>query len=180
MKHFIVRCCQYPSQLKDPDSILVYLLSGALGFATFENIEYVFGTKASPVQGTTLLVGELVVLLFRVLLPIHVICSVLQASQLSKVMMGDAPNSLFMILLPAITLHGSFDFFLFVIGILSSAGYNNNSSAGVSFVVLSITVPFVMAIAGTIWAYRSFGAVSRKYDAGWQQVAGVGNGDNNL
>lgn len=39
MKHFAVRCCQFPVALQDPHSVLVYLMAGALGFATAENIE---------------------------------------------------------------------------------------------------------------------------------------------
>jgi hypothetical protein len=85
MKHFVVRCCRFPTPLKDPHSILVYLMAGALGFATSENIEYVFGTTTSPIPGTTVFIGELIVLLTRVLMPIHVICSVIQAANLSKV-----------------------------------------------------------------------------------------------
>ena len=85
MKHFTVRCCRFPAPLKDPHAILVYLMSGALGFATAENIEYVFGTKTSPIHGTSLFVGELFVLFLRICMPIHLICSVLQAANLSRV-----------------------------------------------------------------------------------------------
>lgn len=45
MKHFAVRCCRFPAPLKDPKSVLIYLMTAALGFATSENIEYVFGTN---------------------------------------------------------------------------------------------------------------------------------------
>ena len=45
MKHFAVRCCRFPALLRDPHSVLVYLMTAALGFATSENIEYVFGTN---------------------------------------------------------------------------------------------------------------------------------------
>lgn len=69
MKHFIVRCCRFSTPLRDPHCILVYLVAGALGFATSENIEYVFGTVTSPIPGTSSFVGELIVLLTRVLLP---------------------------------------------------------------------------------------------------------------
>lgn len=85
MKHFAVRCCRFPAPLKNPFGVMIYLMTAALGFATAENIEYVFGTKQSPIPGTSLLVGELFVLLIRVLMPIHLICSVLQAVNLSKV-----------------------------------------------------------------------------------------------
>ena len=84
MKHFIVKNCRFPVPLKDPHTVLVYFMSGALGFATFENIEYIFG-KDSPIPGFTLFEGELLILLMRVLMPIHVICSVIQAVGVSKV-----------------------------------------------------------------------------------------------
>ena len=51
--------------------------------------------------GTSLFVGELMILLLRVCLPVHLICSVLQSVNLSKIIMGqDTQMSLFMMLLP--------------------------------------------------------------------------------
>lgn len=86
MKHFIVRCCRFPVPLKDPHTVLVYLMAGALGFATFENIEYVFMKEnASALPGISLFESELFILGMRVLMPVHVICSVLQAVGVSKV-----------------------------------------------------------------------------------------------
>jgi len=121
MKHFAVRCCPFPAPLRDPQAVLVYLMTAALGFATSENIEYVFGTNRSPLPGTSILVGELFVLLIRICMPIHVICSVLQATNLSKRLMGDETMNLFRILLPAVLLHGSFDFVLFLFGSIQYA-----------------------------------------------------------
>lgn len=97
MKHFIVRCCQFPSPLTSPHAVLVYLVAGAVGFATCENIEYVFGQHSSPIPGTSLLVGELLILLMRVCMPIHFICAVLQAVNLSKVIMGEQVMNLFQV-----------------------------------------------------------------------------------
>lgn len=45
MKHFAVRCCRFPAPLRDPKAVLVYMMTAALGFATSENIEYVFGAS---------------------------------------------------------------------------------------------------------------------------------------
>jgi RsiW-degrading membrane proteinase PrsW (M82 family) len=69
----------------------VYLVSGALGFATFENIQYVFisGGSGDQMFSKSVLISELFVLLLRVLMPIHVICAVLQAINLSKVSESD-------------------------------------------------------------------------------------------
>lgn len=89
MKHFAVRCCRFPAPLQNPHTVLVYLMSAALGFATAENLEYVFASSTGSGSGhmsvATAVTDELTVLLVRVLMPIHVICSVLQAAQLSKV-----------------------------------------------------------------------------------------------
>jgi len=85
MKYFVVKCCAFPRELREPDTVLVYLMMASLGFATSENIEYVFNLKESPIPHTSLVVGEIFVLFIRVLMPIHLICSVLQASNLTKV-----------------------------------------------------------------------------------------------
>lgn len=70
----------------------VYLVAGALGFATFENIQYVFisGLRGDQMFSESVLINELFVLLLRVLMPIHVICAVLQAINLSKVSYSDS------------------------------------------------------------------------------------------
>ncbi|RYG68861.1 PrsW family intramembrane metalloprotease [archaeon] len=90
MKHFAVRCCRMqdgPGGLRrntPPQAVMVYLLAAALGFATSENMEYVFGVHS---RGGALnaLVGELTVLALRLLTPVHLICAVIQAANLSKV-----------------------------------------------------------------------------------------------
>lgn len=166
MKHFIVRCCQYPSPLKDPHTVLVYLMAGALGFATCENIEYVFGSQRSPIPGTSMLVGEMLVLLMRVLMPIHVICSVLQAANLSKVLIGEEQMGLFQILLPAYLLHGTFDFILFLLGTLQFI-YNAPS---LPLEILSLVVSMLITIGGAVWAYKSFNSVQTRFENGWQHV----------
>jgi Cys-rich protein (TIGR01571 family) len=195
MKHFIVRCCQFPGPLRDPHAVLVYLMAGALGFATCENIEYVFGQKSSPFPGTTMFEGELLLLLMRVLMPIHVICSVLQAANLSKVIIGEQHMSLFQvsidlvyhiqgftrltyvcdgilqILAPALLLHGTFDFILFL---LATIGYiYGGRSAG--FEISSLVISMALTVGGAYWAYKSFTTVLQRYDNGWQQVDNVDN-----
>ena len=93
MKHFAIRCCRFPAALRDPHSIRIYLMTAALGFATAENIEYVFGSKGSPFAGTSAFEGELLILLIRIAMPVHIICSVLQSITLSKVLMGLSNNT---------------------------------------------------------------------------------------
>lgn len=100
VKHFVVRCCRFPSQIKNPHTLLVYLMTGALGFATAENIEYVFSqaADASGMPKVQLFYDELFVLILRICLPIHVICSVMQAANLSKVVIGMQEMNLFQVI----------------------------------------------------------------------------------
>jgi Cys-rich protein (TIGR01571 family) len=163
MKHFIVRCCPFNSPLKDPHTVLVYLMAGALGFATFENIEYVFGTNSSPIPGTSMFVGELLVLLARICMPIHVICSVLQSVNLAKVSMGNSQMSLFRILLPAILLHGTFDFTLFLMGVVEFI-YDVEST---SLEVVSLVIAGILTVGGAIYAYNAFKNVENDFKGGY-------------
>ena len=163
MKHFVVRCCAFPTSLKQPYEVLVYLVAGALGFATAENIEYVFGTRASPIPGTSLFVGEILILLIRVLMPIHVICAVLQAVNLSKVLMGSVHSNLFMILLPALMLHGLFDFQLFLMGAIEYAFDLNSIWLDICSMVFSL----LLTIAAAVYAYRSFKSVMSNFEQGF-------------
>ena len=155
MKHFIVRYCQFPTLLKNPHAILVYLMAGALGFATSENVEYVFGTTSSPIPGANQIEGELFVLLLRVLLPVHVICSVIQAANLSKVLCGGQQMNLFFILLPAIILHGTFDFVLFMFSTFAFI-YDTDS---IQLDIISMVVAAIIAACGACYAYWSFNKV---------------------
>ena len=94
MKHFAVRCCQFASPLQSPQAVLMYLFSAALGFATSENIEYVFGFSSARKQSVaSQMEQEIFVLAIRVLMPVHLICSVLQASSLSLVSSITSPHS---------------------------------------------------------------------------------------
>lgn len=97
MKHFVVRCCRFPSSLKDPRTILVYLVAGSLGFATAENIEYVFASASasSTTAASVAFTNGLFVMFIRMIMPIHFFCSVLQAVSLSHFVIRGEPVSLF-------------------------------------------------------------------------------------
>ena len=56
------------------------------------------------------------------------------------------------ILLPAISLHGTYDFVLFAIGGLNSQYGIDNTFLD----VLSIVLPAIITLGGMIWAYYSF------------------------
>jgi hypothetical protein len=173
MKHFAVRCCSFPRPLRDPHSILVYLVASALGFATFENIGYVFGVASDEDPDSDYYTVELVTLLLRVLLPVHFICAVLQASQLSKVAMSFESIPLFWVLFPAILVHGAFDFVLFLGGYFG-AMYALDS---VAYQVIFLAIPLAISTTGAYVAYSRFSTVQRLYEAGWQSFqSGSGSG----
>lgn len=165
-KHFALRCCRLPNALRDPQAVLVYLVAAALGFACAENLEYVFGAKSSPIHGISLFVSELFILVLRLLMPIHFICAVLQAAQLSKNVAGIVSISLPMILFPAILLHGSFDFFLFLLSAIQAVFQVDN----VGMDILSFAIPLLMTVGGAVWAYRSFKQVESLFQENWRPV----------
>jgi len=168
MKHFIVRCYRFGSPLKDPYTITVFFLAGAAGFATAENLSYVFGVKESPIEGTSVIVGELTVLLMRVIMPVHLVCAVIQAANVSKIVMGtyESGMSMFRVILPAIILHGSFDFTLFVLSLVSYA--EDISSTG--FELFTLGVAAGIGMLGMRYAWVQFRDVSQAYDFGFQAL----------
>ncbi|GAG79409.1 unnamed protein product, partial [marine sediment metagenome] len=105
----------------NPHQILIYLLSGALGFSTCENLGYSFkmGEKSSTMGTSSIFENELLVLILRLLLPIHAICAAYQAVGLVEKHFERKEKSLFSILLPSIILHGSFDFVMMLIGVFT-------------------------------------------------------------
>lgn len=168
MKQFIVRCHRFSTPLADPYTIITYLLTGALGFTACENISYVFSITESPIPGTSIFTGELMVLLLRVLLPVHLICSVLQGANLSRVIMGQKPEmSLFFMLLSAIVLHGSFDCSLFL---MAAFGFVNEIS-GVWFEILTYLVACMIAGVGSWYAYQQYIKVIDYWEQGFHRLA---------
>lgn len=66
--------------------------------------------------------------------------------------MGQATTNVLLVLLPAIALHGTFDFLLFVMGYVALA-YQIET---LWFAILSIVVPVAITIGGIVWAVRSY------------------------
>lgn len=73
-------------------------------------------------------------------------------------------------MLPAILLHGFFDFNLFV----SGAFQFMYPSAALGLEVTSVIISIAITVGGTIYAYRSFKDVQTRFDNGWQHVAAGG------
>mmetsp|Transcript_25807 Transcript_25807/g.40618 ORF Transcript_25807/g.40618 Transcript_25807/m.40618 type:complete len:317 (-) Transcript_25807:910-1860(-) len=89
--------------------ITVAMVSVALGFACCENLMYIF-VYSPPSLGV-----EISTLLARSLFPVHPLCAAIQSIGVCKRdLEGDKKYGLGRIILPAILLHGSFDFVLMV------------------------------------------------------------------
>ena len=101
----------------------------------------------------------------RVCMPVHVICSVMQATNLSNVLMGQQQMSLFRIMLPALVLHGTFDFLLFVGGAL---GVIYSELDSLALEVSGLVVTACMALVAACWAYCTYKKVEKDYNQGWQ------------
>jgi len=90
--------------------ITVAMVSVALGFACCENLMYIF-VYSPPSLGV-----EIWTLLARSLFPVHPLCAAIQSIGVCKRdLEGDKKYGLGRIILPAILLHGSFDFVLMVV-----------------------------------------------------------------
>ena len=164
VKHFIVRCCDMPkNMLSDPFRVLICLVVGALGFESCENLLFIADITTPVLPHTSVFASKLLVLFIRGVLPIHALCATLQAVDLSYVLGGERNYSLMRVLLPAILLHGTYDFNLLLFSNLQYI--YPNSKAAVSFVVLPIFFAIVIALAGGAYALRSFNAI--RTNSGW-------------
>jgi len=167
MKHLIVRCCQYTHAPRNQYTILVYMMAGALGFATAENIGYVFGfSNKNPIPGVSTFATELIILGLRVLMPVHVICAGIQAINTSKRDLEARNLRLWHILLPAIILHGSFDFVTMCFGVLQYA-YSIDSFG---YELASLSMTFFVAVCGAIYLYINYKKQEDRIMIGWQRL----------
>ena len=106
-------------------------------------------------------------------MPIHVICAVLQAVNLSKALMGSIHSNLFMILLPALILHGFFDFQLFLLGAIEYA-FDLES---IWLDICSIVFSLLLTIAAAVYAYRSFKSVMSNFEQGFGVLGSADEGE---
>mmetsp|Transcript_23547 Transcript_23547/g.32948 ORF Transcript_23547/g.32948 Transcript_23547/m.32948 type:complete len:547 (+) Transcript_23547:40-1680(+) len=96
-KHMSVRATWLPHPLRSPRAVCIALVSAALGFATKENLQYVFSVGRSNYE------GELALLGLRSLFPVHAICAGIQAVQMIKRDFQHIPLSLPKLLAPAVS-----------------------------------------------------------------------------
>ena len=178
MKFFAVKCCRQLHPFNNPHAVLVCLMAAALGFATSENIEYVFSTPyGTGLNASEVFLSQLFVLIIRLLMPVHVICSVIQAANLSRVVLGMRNLTTFQILITAIILHGTFDCYLFAVNTVAFVYQTEENST----IAAAIIGPVLITILGILYAYKDFNKVVAEYDASWgfQSQSTVPNNNNN-
>jgi len=91
--------------------ITIGMIAASIGFATRENVSYVMGQQSTS--------DEIWVLVLRSLLPIHPICAALQSIGIvRRDIEEDSRFQLGRSLLPAILLHGLYDFSIFLDGLV--------------------------------------------------------------
>lgn len=134
--------------------ITVAMVAVATGFACSENLLYVF------VYTTPSLNNEIATLLARSLFPIHPMCAAIQSiGVVKRDLEGSSKSQLGMILLPAIILHGSFDFVLMFLDMLQRAGTgtapdtNKEIEEMDSLDQLSLVLSLSMVVIGTFYYF---------------------------
>jgi len=135
---------------KNIRGITLYAVAAALGFSTVENIGYVSSGAAMDPSFLAVFVNAL----GRVLIstPLHLMCGYLMALRLCRrEVLGELSLGRFRLLFPSVFWHGSFDFFLFVIMVLSQRwsdkpGEDMKSLAWMSLVVVACFVGLYMNI----------------------------------
>lgn len=129
-------------------SITIAMVSVALGFACCENLIYIFLYNG---QSLSL---EISVLISRSLFPVHPICAAIQSIGVCKQQLeNDQSIGLGRILLPAILLHGTYDFSIMLLNflaLLDANGDEDSESITYSIVALCFSISFVL---GGIWYY---------------------------
>jgi RsiW-degrading membrane proteinase PrsW (M82 family) len=106
----------------EPYDGILYSVMVSLGFATLENVLYIFGSEAAETNGG-LITG---VLRAFTAVPVHAICGVIMGYYVGKVKFGEIDKTRNMILsfLAPAAFHGAYDFFAFldwVPGIIAGA-----------------------------------------------------------
>jgi RsiW-degrading membrane proteinase PrsW (M82 family) len=113
------------SRVSQGAGITVSMVAVAAGFACSENLLYVF------VYTPPIVSNEIATLVARSMFPIHPLCAAIQSI---GVVRRDVEKNLFWqlgwIMLPAIVLHGAFDFVLMFLELLESSNKSDPSNGG--------------------------------------------------
>ena len=87
-----------------------------------------------------------------------VLCAVLQAANVSEIVSGKTPDlGLFRVLLPAILLHGFYDFALFLLAVFS---YAEELDTSTGFQMFTLCISFLTFLGGVKYAHVRFKQVS--------------------
>ena len=134
LRHLPIQTQQRPLKIQGV-MITVIMVAVALGFACCENLMYIFIYSENSV------VMEVSVLIARMIFPVHPICAAIQSIGIVRRDVERSPRSeLGRALLPAIILHGTFDFVLMLCDFLNQ----NNSAAG-EFTAIALALLIVIA-----------------------------------
>jgi len=118
--------------------ITVAMVSVALGFACCENLIYIFLYHGDSLQ------SEVVVLIFRSFFPVHPLCAAIQSIGVCKQQLeNDRSIQLGRIIIPAIVLHGSYDFVIMLLSFLAGNEDGGNGNTWAISVALSSSIIFV-------------------------------------
>lgn len=141
---------------------------------------YVFGLgTGTQSSGMSMFMGELTVLTLRALMPVHVICASLQALNWVKdeetYTLTQTRMSTIRLLLPAIVLHGLFDFMLMTMGVLVFAyQLDEEKWSGISLGLgLGITL-LSLFISYKLWCRQLAHTHTHTHARGWQRVTDEG------
>jgi len=125
--------------------ITVAMVSVALGYACCENLFYIF------LYHNDSLGSEIIVLIFRSLFPVHPLCAAIQSIGLCKRQLeSDQSMQLGRIVLPAILLHGSYDFVLMFLSFTASFD-EDDGNVGFWGSIISLILSIIIIVIG--WLY---------------------------
>ena len=158
-------------------AITVAMVSVAVGFACCENLVYIFlynGSSATngsffdliffvwPLSGPeyissthflllTSIYLEIAVLLARSIFPVHPLCAALQSIGVCRKVIEKEKITLGQIIMPAVLIHGFYDFSIMVTTFLSIlSGKGDSSKGNPIFLMLSFVLSFSVVIIGCL------------------------------
>jgi len=137
--------------------ITVAMVSVALGFACCENLIYIFLYHGDSLG------SEISVLLFRSLFPVHPLCAAIQSIGVCKHQLeNDRSIQLGSIILPAIALHGSYDFVIMFLSFLPSN--EDGGNRGVLETIMSLVLSLMFVFVGWIYYVKESDAQTVRLD----------------
>jgi RsiW-degrading membrane proteinase PrsW (M82 family) len=129
--------------------ITVAMVATALGFACCENLLYVF------VYTPPSIANEVATLVARSIFPVHPLAAAIQSIGVCRRdLEGNRSHQLGRIILPALMLHGSFDFVLMLMALLQGADEDEDSqdlTQGINEEVPALIASVVIVLVGLIY-----------------------------